>query len=541
MAISPDHRSDWQQVDGSSPDSLYQDNDSSANPATNEHAHIGGFGLYAPLLLRIGYSPDPIEPGAKRPLGAIGDWNRLRITPLTYDEIAAIDAEHPEAGLGVVGGYGGLVPIDIDTDNINIRMAIDTVLGGPLVAKRGRRGATVFGRDPSGLIKPRKFKMADGAMIMEVLTTGQVVIPPSVHPETQRPYKWLTEYSLFDVSIDDLPVWPSDLIERFERAMAQWSPPPGEYRSKTNGATPPTCPKRMRLYAEAALEGERQALVRMPADSGRNWGLFLAGCKLGKYVHHGVLSLGELEDRLLEACTGNGLIKEDGLPACKATLASGLRKAEGDDLPVLEDRGPPGAQAEQAASQRDRGNRHDAGAEFTASSGEDAHAGDAKEGGREQEPTDSDLAEMNEKYAVVKVGGKTRVVFPEENLTYPGCKVPVYSSINDFCTFHAKRRVVVEDENGKERKIGIGRWWINHEQRRQYDGIVYAPGADAKATHSKLNLWTGFICAPVKGNCALYLAHLKTSAPGLRRTSSTYSTGWPTPCSIPIDPVRSRS
>src|SRR5262249_52696387 len=150
-------------------------------------------------------------------------------------------------------------------------------------------------------------------------------------------------------------VCPPDLIERFERALSQWSPLPREYRPKTNGATPPTSPKRMRLYAEAALAGEREALVRMPVDSGRNWGLFRAGCKLGKYVHHHVLSIAELESAILkEACDANGLIKEDGLQACKATLASGLRKAEGDDLPALEDyHGPAGcdAQAEHAASE----------------------------------------------------------------------------------------------------------------------------------------------------------------------------------------------
>jgi hypothetical protein len=163
-----------------------------------------------------------------------------------------------------------------------------------------------------------------------------------------------------------------------------------------------------------------------------------------------------------------------------------------------------------STAQTDRGNGHDANAEPTATSGGDPPAGDArKEGGQEQAATDPDLVEMNDKYAVVKVGGKTRVVFLEENLTYPGCKVPVYSSISDFCAFHAKRKKVVVDGNGDERKIGIGRWWINHEQRRQYDGIVYAPGADAKATHGKLNLWTGFSCASVKGSCALYLAHLR--------------------------------
>ena len=59
-----------------------------ANPhenGANGHAQVEAtsFGLYAPLLLRYAYSPVPIKPGEKRPLGAIGDWNRLRTTPLT--------------------------------------------------------------------------------------------------------------------------------------------------------------------------------------------------------------------------------------------------------------------------------------------------------------------------------------------------------------------------------------------------------------------------------------------------------------------------
>jgi hypothetical protein len=177
------------------------------NGAASGHAHTepNAFGLYAPLLRRNGYSPVPIEPRSKRPLAAIGDWNRLRATPLTDEEIAVIARKYPNAGLGLLGGYRGLVPIDIDTDDADIQAAIDTVLPKYLVAKRGRRGITLFYRDPSGGIKPRKFKRADGSMIMEVLTTGQVVVPPTIHPETQRPYQWVTECTLFEASIDDLP------------------------------------------------------------------------------------------------------------------------------------------------------------------------------------------------------------------------------------------------------------------------------------------------------------------------------------------------
>jgi Bifunctional DNA primase/polymerase, N-terminal len=178
-----------------------------ANGAVNGHSYIGTntFGLYAPLLLRNGYSPAPIESGGKRPLAAIGDWNRLRATPLTEGEISAIAAAYPNAGLGVLGGYNGLVPIDIDTEDPDIQAVIYAVLPEYLVAKRGRRGATVFYRDRSGLIKPRKFKNADGSMILEVLTTGQVVLPPTIHPETHKPYCWLTEHTLLEVSIDELP------------------------------------------------------------------------------------------------------------------------------------------------------------------------------------------------------------------------------------------------------------------------------------------------------------------------------------------------
>jgi hypothetical protein len=148
------------------------------------------------------------------------------------------------------------------------------------------------------------------------------------------------------------------------------------------------------------------------------------------------------------------------------------------------------------------------GASVAKEQGQTAAGTNEKKGEKSTDP-DPDLAEMNKNYAVVKVVGKTRVVSMEENVTYPGCKVPVFSSISDFCAFHAKRRKTTVGEDSKERKVGIGRWWIGHEKRRQYDGIVYAPGADAKTVRGKLNLWTGFGCSPVAGDCNLYLTHLR--------------------------------
>ena len=126
------------------------------------------------------------------------------------------------------------------------------------------------------------------------------------------------------------------------------------------------------------------------------------------------------------------------------------------------------------------------------------------------EEVDPDLAEMNARYAVVNVGGKTRVVSMEESLTYRGCKVPVYSSISDFCAFHGNRRKCIVSADDKERMIGIGRWWISQEKRQQYDGIIYSPDGDGETTKGKLNLWAGFGCKPSgEKDCSRYIAHVR--------------------------------
>ena len=143
--------------------------------------------------------------------------------------------------------------------------------------------------------------------------------------------------------------------------------------------------------------------------------------------------------------------------------------------------------------------------------------------GLEKQAADQDLLEMNSKFAVVRVGGKTRVVSIEEDPTYPGCKVPVFSSINDFCQFHDRRKKTVLSEKGKTRRIGLGRWWIENEDRRQYDGIVYAPNS---SDPTKLNLWMGFSCDPAPGDCDLYIAHLRDNVAAGNDDHAEYLLNW---------------
>jgi len=136
---------------------------------------------------------------------------------------------------------------------------------------------------------------------------------------------------------------------------------------------------------------------------------------------------------------------------------------------------------------------------------------------------EKDLTEMNTAFAVVKVAGKTRVVELEDSITYPGCRVPVFSTIQDFCAFHAKRKKMVMVGEDKVKEIGLGKWWIDHPERRQYDGIVYAPHG---AKNGHFNLWSGYGCKRRAGDCSLYLAHLQDNICGGNEEYAKYLLNW---------------
>ena len=148
----------------------------------------GPFSGAARQLLSQGYSPLPLV--GKRPV-EVG-WQRRAGSPMCLEEIASW-AARGDYNVGIATGHRGLIAIDIDTDDPEIRAALDALLhaaflrGGVQVGKRGQRGETQFFRDASGLIGNRNFAGADGAMIIEILAAGrQTAVPPSVHPETAQ-------------------------------------------------------------------------------------------------------------------------------------------------------------------------------------------------------------------------------------------------------------------------------------------------------------------------------------------------------------------
>jgi hypothetical protein len=122
------------------------------------------------------------------------------------------------------------------------------------------------------------------------------------------------------------------------------------------------------------------------------------------------------------------------------------------------------------------------------------------------EDSDDPLNEMNERFAVVMIGGKARVLTWEASPFDQCWKIPVYLPRNDFRFLQDKWRVIYVDAEGETQKVPRGSWWLSHPARRQYDSVVFVPGKDVPG---KLNLWNGWACEPRPGDCGLYLAHLK--------------------------------
>lgn len=117
------------------------------------------------------------------------------------------------------------------------------------------------------------------------------------------------------------------------------------------------------------------------------------------------------------------------------------------------------------------------------------------------------LAEFNDQYAVVMdIGGKCRVV---KDL-YDEALLRTYISYQDFDNFkngyRNKKVVVGKDKNGGDVYKDAGTWWTEHPMRRTFKTLGFVPGREVTDCY---NLWRGFACEARKGDCSLYLAHVK--------------------------------
>lgn len=123
------------------------------------------------------------------------------------------------------------------------------------------------------------------------------------------------------------------------------------------------------------------------------------------------------------------------------------------------------------------------------------------------------LQQINDDYAFIEsVGGKCRIVKQSYN---PGLRREEtdFLGLDGFRAMWGNRFVEVKqppkaDGGVREPKmIQAGHWWLMNKHRRTYSRVIFAPNEEHPDC---LNLWRGFACDAIPGDCSKYLDHLKT-------------------------------
>ena len=304
---------------------------------------ISPYSVLAQQLYAQGLNPLPIKPGTKRP--ALLGWQRFCSEEMPSSLVAKFTQSSIAYGVGLALGYRGVVGIDVDTDDTAQIRAVISVLPPIRAAKRGRRGFTVFFQDPTGAVRTARLRL------VEILARGtQTVMPPSVHPDTGQAYLWLDPEALgaFQLAgslraprFDQLPVFGPAQAECLRNTIdAIVGRSHYDVISRRSTIVPASGlgeheRERQRRYAEAILIRELAALGAMARNSGRNRAAFDLVCRVGRWVHSGIVPCDHLTAHVLGACERNGLVRDDGRRAVLATIASGLAKSAADALPDL--------------------------------------------------------------------------------------------------------------------------------------------------------------------------------------------------------------
>ncbi|AJD82899.1 hypothetical protein PJWF_00005 [Achromobacter phage JWF] len=158
----------------------------------------------------------PLYPQDKKPMPM--DWSRYHDHPVEADVQQQWLHSHANSNIGIVlGQQSGIVVLDIDAVDEAIIRVITALLPPSPWVRIGAKGMVMAYRF-SGVATFR-IKNTAGQTICEHLSTRtQVVLPPSIHPDTKRPYT--ANCDLLDV-IDKLPVLDPNIEALLRSALTE--------------------------------------------------------------------------------------------------------------------------------------------------------------------------------------------------------------------------------------------------------------------------------------------------------------------------------
>lgn len=133
------------------------------------------------------------------------------------------------------------------------------------------------------------------------------------------------------------------------------------------------------------------------------------------------------------------------------------------------------------------------------------------------------LRTLNDKFAVIgNLGGKCRVVEEVFDESLKRTRMVKYT-FEDFRNRYMNQHETVQSGD-KVRLVPVGKWWLEHPKRRQYDRLVFAPGQDIDGAY---NLWRGFGFNAIPSSAhESFLDHLLTIICGGYQEYYDYLIGW---------------
>lgn len=169
-------------------------------------------------LYDLGYVPLQIAPDSKaaRSLG----WQTEEPTPE-----GLVKAFSRTANMGIRMGDVKpdgtcLIGIDIDVEEAELIRCVERAIGEKVPCKQGKKGFTFIFRI-NEQVKTHKINwVRNGAKpvaAIDVLCRGaQTVIPPSIHPDTKLPYRWVSGTPLWEIDYRSLPVFSLSVLDEIK-------------------------------------------------------------------------------------------------------------------------------------------------------------------------------------------------------------------------------------------------------------------------------------------------------------------------------------
>jgi len=149
------------------------------------------FKTWARKYFELGIAVIPLN--GKIPI--IKNWQRWSTVQQTEAELNELIDKFPNANIGAVLGLC-LCALDIDTDDIGILRACPYT---PLKRKGAKGAALLFA-------KSYLENMPGSTYPVEFLNVGrQIVLPPSIHPDTKKPYMWIGDEDILTFNLSELP------------------------------------------------------------------------------------------------------------------------------------------------------------------------------------------------------------------------------------------------------------------------------------------------------------------------------------------------